>query len=83
MGRIPLEWDSGGSLGVMTSSYAGEIEAAFRGFDTSRFLKSMISELTYGNENVDISTRIRNGNPRVVEHARSINSVTKGRRFDG
>ena len=34
------------------SSYAGEIQAAFHGFDTDRFLKTSIAELVCGNENV-------------------------------
>ena len=63
-----------------TSSYAGEIRAAFRGFPTTRFLKSTLSELMFGNGNVGISPRIRNDNSSVVEHVHSINAVTKERR---
>ena len=66
-----------------TSSYAVEIQAAYRGFDTSRFVKSALSEIMSGNENVEIVARIRNDNPSVVEHVRSINSVSKARRLNG
>ena len=47
---IPIDWDSGRALMVETSRYAGEIQAAFRGFDTARFLKSMLSGMLFGNE---------------------------------
>ena len=66
-----------------TSSYAGEIRAAFRGFPTTRFLKSTLSELMFGNGNVGISPRIRNDNSSVVEHVHSINAVRQGRMFNG
>ena len=32
---IPIDWSGGGGLMVETSSYTGEIQDAFRGFDTS------------------------------------------------
>ena len=40
---ISISWPIGGSHTVETSSYAGEIQAAFYGFDTDRFLKSLVS----------------------------------------
>ena len=46
----------------------------------ARFLKSTQSGLLFGNGNVDIGARIRNGNSSVVGHVRPINSVTKERR---
>ena len=61
-----------------TSSYAVEIQAAYRGFDTARFLKITLSEFLYGNGDVDIETRIRKDNSIVVDHVHSISSVTKG-----
>ena len=39
LGGVPIEWPIGESLRVSTYSYAGEIQAAFYGFDTSHFLK--------------------------------------------
>ena len=69
---------------VQASSYARrEIQAAFHGSDTACFLKSTLSELFFGNGNIDIWTRMRSDNPIVVEHAHSINSVTKERRLSG
>ena len=45
MGGMPVAWTCGGGLMVETSSYAGGIQASFRGFDTARFLKSMLDVL--------------------------------------
>ena len=83
LGGIPIVWDIGASLRGSTSSYGGEIQSAFRGFDTARFVKSTLSGLICGNENVAIETRMRNGKPIVVEHLRSINPITKERRQNG
>ena len=55
----------------------------FRGFDAARFLKSALEELLFGNENVDIETRIRNDNSSVVAHVHSIGPIAKERGFDG
>ena len=52
MGGIPIDWDSGGSLEVSTSSHSCEIQDAFRGFDTARFLQSMVDGLLFGNGNI-------------------------------
>ena len=65
------------------SSYTWGIRAAFRGFDTSRRLKSMLSEMLFCSENVEIGTRIRDDNSCVVEHAHSTNSTEKDRRLNG
>ena len=81
--RIPISRTSGGVLRVATSSYAGEIQAEFHGFGAARCLKSMLSELLFGNDNTDIVTRIRNDNSSAVEHAHSINSAAKYRRLNG
>ena len=62
-----------------TSSYASEIQAAFRACDTSRFLKSLPEELLFGNENADDETMFRNDNSSVVDHSHSINSATEGK----
>ena len=76
---IPIGWSIGGILRVSTSSYVGEIQDASRGFDASRFLKCTISEILFGNGNIDIATRIRNDNSIVVERSH----VTEDRRSNG
>ena len=54
------------------------------GFGTSRFLKKRtLSELLFGNEKVEIETRIRNDNASVVERVRPINSLDNERRSNG
>ena len=63
---------------AVTSSYAWGLQDAFRGFDTARFLKSILPELLVDDGNVDIKTRIRNDNSFVVENGRLINSVKMG-----
>ena len=60
-----------------------DIQGAFRGFDTARFLKSTLAELIFGNENIAIETGIRSDNSSVVVRAHSISSVKKGRRLNG
>ena len=83
MGVIPIEWTGGGELGVSSSRYDGEIKDVSRGCDTAHFFKSMLTELLFGNGNVDIGARIRNDNSSVVEHVHSINSFKKERRLNG
>ena len=36
IGASPIDWHIADSLSVSTSSYAGELQAALRGFDTPR-----------------------------------------------
>ena len=83
LGGLPIDWDSVVILNVETSSYAGEIQDLFLGFDTSRCLKITLSGLSFGNGNIATETRIRNDNSGVVEHAHSINSVANERRLGG
>ena len=64
---------------VETYRCAGKIHAAFYGFDTSRFFKSLVDGLLFGNDNVDFETTVRIDRSGVVEPAHSINSVTNGR----
>ena len=40
---IPISRDIEGNHSVETSSYAGEVRAAFYGLDTARLLKSLVS----------------------------------------
>ena len=69
-----------GRLRVAASIYSGEMQAAMRGPGAARFLKTTLEELLFGNGDIGIEARIRNGNSSVVEHAHSINSVEKDRR---
>ena len=65
-----------------TYSYAGEIKVLYHCFDPARFLESMLSG-SFGNDNVDIETMIRNDNSSVLEHVQSVNSVDKERTTHG
>ena len=79
----PIAWRSGDILRVSKSIYEGEIQDAFPGFDTARFLKRSPSGLLFRNGNVDIATGIRYDNSIVVGNVRAITSVTKGRWVKG
>ena len=80
---IPIARASGGCLRVSASSYAGRIQAVFRGVDSARFFKSTLAGLLVGNGDIDIGMRRRNDNSSVVEHVHSPNSVAKERRLNG
>ena len=82
-GGAPIARASGKSLAVATSSYAGEIQDVFRGFDTARFLKSTLSALLFGDGNRSIWARMPSDNSSVVGNALSINSATKERMSNG
>ena len=56
--------------------------ARFYVFDTSRLLKSLVSELLFGNEGSGVETSARYDNSSVVVRARAINSVSNGRRLN-
>ena len=73
---IAISWSSSKSPRVATSSYAGEIQALFYGFDTARFLKEMLAELLFGNVGCSINTYVRNDNSDAVYHMDSMNTVT-------
>ena len=73
---IAISWPSSKSPRVATSSYAGEIQALFYGFDTARFVKEMSSELHFGNVGCSISTYVRNDNSEAVYHMESMNTAT-------
>ena len=65
---------------VSASSYSGEVPAAFYGFDTARFLISLVEELLlFGDKGVYGGKSVRADNSSVVEHAHSIRSVTNER----
>ena len=57
-----MSWVSNKSPRVPTSSYAGEIQAVFYGFDMARMLKGLLAELLIGNIGVEIPTYVRNDN---------------------
>ena len=61
---------------VATSSFAGEIQAAFYGFDMARMLKCLMADLLIGNIGVRIPTFARNNNSTVLYQAGSVNTVT-------
>ena len=82
IGCIPIYWHSGKSPTVAKSSYAVAIQAAFYGFDTARFLKSLSGELLSGDDGVGAEMIVRNDNSTGVEHAHSTNSVTNGQRVN-
>ena len=79
---VPISWTSGKRHTAATSSYSDEIQAAFYGFDTARFLKNLVAELLFGNEGLDIETIAIDYNSSVVERVRSINSVKSERRLN-
>ena len=71
------------SHSASTSSFSGEIQAAFYGFDMSRMLKGLLSELLFGNIGAGIPTYARNGNSTLAYQVDSANTVTNGKRLDG
>ena len=73
---VAISWPSSKSPRVATSSYAGEIQALFYGFDAARFLKEMLAELLFGNVGCSINTDVRNDNPDAAYHMDSMNTVT-------
>ena len=80
---IPIAWSSGESPRVSTSRYAGEIKAAAYGYHTALVTNILRSELLCGNEGSVVETCVRNDSSNVVEHVRSVNSITNGRRLSG
>ena len=67
---------------MATSSYAGEIQAIFYGRDASRYLKSILSELLFGNEGVRTNTCVKNDNKDEVCRVHPINAVEKAKRLN-
>ena len=65
LGWAPISWSSGKSHMAETSSYEGQIQAVFYGCYTVRFLKISVADFLFGNEGVDVETRVRNGNSSV------------------
>ena len=61
---------------VSTSSYDGEIQALFYGFDMDRLLKGLLSELMFGNTGAGIPTCARNANPDASYQVDSVDTVT-------
>ena len=73
---VSVSWVSGESPRVATSSFAGEIQAVFYGFDMARTLKGLMAELIFGNIGVRIPTFARNDNSAVLYQVDSVNTVT-------
>ena len=75
---IAISWASNKSHRVATSSFAGEIQAVFYGFDMARTLQGLLAELLFGNMGVEIPTYVRKDNAAAVYQADSANAVTNG-----
>ena len=73
-----VSWVSDKSPRVATSSFPGEIQAVFYGFDMARMLKGLMAELLFGNIGVGIPTLAINDNSTVVYQVGSVNKVTNG-----
>ena len=56
---IAVSWVSNESPSVATSSFSGEIQAAFYGFDMAMMLKGLLAELLFGNIGKEIPTYAR------------------------
>ena len=63
---VGVSWVIDKSYRVATSSFAGEIQSVFYGFDMARTLKGLMAELLFCNIGVEIPTFARNDNPTVV-----------------
>ena len=61
---------------VSASSYTGQIQALFYGFDMSRMLKGLLSELMFGNMGAVIPTYVRSDNSNAVYQVDSVNTST-------
>ena len=79
---VAASWVSNKSPRVPTSSFAGEIQAAFYGFDMARMLKCIMAELLLGNIGARIPTFARRDNSTVVYQADSVNTVANGKRLN-
>ena len=79
---IAVSWVSNASPRVSTSSFAGEIQAAFYGSDMARMLKCLLAELLFGNIG-GIPTYARYDNSTVLYQVDSSNTVTGEKRLNG
>ena len=68
---------------VATSSFAGEIQAVFYGFDMARMLKGLLAELLFGSVGAEIPTYVRNDNSTAVYQVDSADTVTNAKRLNG
>ena len=75
-------WVSNKSPRVAKSSFPGEIQAVFYGFDMARMLEDLMAELLFGNIGVGIPTFARNDNSTVVYQVGSVNAVTNEKRLN-
>ena len=77
-----MSWAGNESPRVATSSVAGEIHAAFYGFDMDGALKGLLTELLFGNIGVAIPTYVRSNNSTVVHQIDSAGAVTNAKRLN-
>ena len=80
--RIAISWVSNKSHRVATSSFDGEIQEVFYGFDIARMLKDLLAELLFGNMGSGTPTYVRNDNSTVAYQADSANTVTNEKRIN-
>ena len=62
------------------SSYSGEIQSLFYGFDMARMMHGLLAELIFGNMGTGIPTYARNDN--AVYQVDSVNTATKEKRLN-
>ena len=80
---IAVSCDSNRGPRAPTSSYAGEIQASFYGFDMDRMLKCLLAELMFANMSVEIPTYVRNDNSDGAYQVDSVNTATGEKRLNG
>ena len=61
---------------VSTSSYSGETQSLFYGFDMTRALEGLLYELIFGNMGVGIPAYVRNDNSDAAYQVDSVNTAT-------
>ena len=79
---VTISWVGNTSPRVPTSSFAGEIQAVFYGFDMARMLKGLTAELLFGNLGAEIPTYVGNDNSASVYQVDSVNTVTNKKRLN-
>ena len=72
----------GKSQRAATSSYSGETQSLFYGFDMARMLKGPLAELMFGEMGSAISTYVRNDNSDAAYQVDSVNTATDEKRLN-
>ena len=81
---VAASWVSDESPRVSTSSFAGNIQDAFYGFDIARMLEGHMAELLFGNIGWGfrlLLTFVRNDNSTVLYPVDSVGEVANGERL--